>query len=362
MRILFTVGGSQATVFGVAPLASAARNAGHEILLAADEPLLEAAEAVGLPAVRITTERLRYGQDAMTAAERLDALLRLAEAWPPDLVVGGLSHVPRVLAARLKVPYVRQVWHIAPMARRDRKAEAELQPELDRLGLTGLPEPALFIDLCPPSLRPPGSPEARSMRWVPRVRQRRLEPWMYTRPEGRRRVLITSGTRNLMLDSPGGFLRELVDGLTGTGAEVLIAALPEAAERFGSELGDARIGWIPLDVVAGTCDLAVHHGGATTAATLINAGVPQVIVPDNGYGRAVAESLAGFGAAVLVERHRPTADRDSAEESAQEIAAACRKVLADPGYAERTQILAKEVASLPTPAEVLGDLEALVAR
>ena len=38
MKILFTVGGSQAAVFGVAPLAAAARNAGHEILLAADEP------------------------------------------------------------------------------------------------------------------------------------------------------------------------------------------------------------------------------------------------------------------------------------------------------------------------------------
>ncbi|XKK61503.1 hypothetical protein HFP71_00405 [Streptomyces sp. ARC32] len=49
MKILFTVGGSQAAVFGVAPLASAARSAGHEILLAADEPLMAAAQSVGLP-------------------------------------------------------------------------------------------------------------------------------------------------------------------------------------------------------------------------------------------------------------------------------------------------------------------------
>src|SRR5688572_15053768 len=117
------------------------------------------------------------------------------------------------------------------------------------------------------------------MRWVPRVSQSRLEPWMYTRPEGRHRVLITAGTRNLMLDTPGSSLRKLVDELTGTGAEVLIAALPEAAERFGAELGDVRIGWLPLDVVAPTCDLAVHHGGATTAMTLVNSGVPQLIIP-----------------------------------------------------------------------------------
>ena len=358
MKILFTVGGSQAAVFGVAPLAAAARNAGHEILLAADEPLMAAAQSVGLPAVCITPERMRYGQEALTATVRLDALLELTQAWPPDLVVGGLSHVPRVLAARLKVPYVRHIWHIAPMARRDRKAVEELQPELERLGLTELPEPDLFVDLCPPSLRPPGAPAARSMRWVPRVSQRRIEPWMYTRPEGRHRVLVTAGTRNLMLDTPGSSLRGLVDELTGTGAEVLIAALPEAAERFGPELGDVRIGWIPLDVVAPTCDLAVHHGGATTAMTLINAGVPQLIIPDNGYGKAVAEAVAGFGAAVLVDRHRPEAGRSPDEV----IAEGCRTILSDSRYAERTRLLAAETAALPTPAEVLLELEALAAR
>ncbi|MEU4068016.1 nucleotide disphospho-sugar-binding domain-containing protein [Streptomyces wedmorensis] len=356
MKILFTVGGSQAAVFGVAPLASAARNAGHEILLAADEPLMEAAASVGLPAVCITPERMRYGQESMTATVRLDALLELAGSWTPDLVVGGLSHVPRLLAARLEVPYVRHIWHIAPMARRDRTAVAELQPELERLGLAELPDPDLFIDLCPPPVRPEGAPAARSMRWVPRVSQRRLEPWMYTKPEGRRRVLITAGTRNLMLDTPGSSLRKLVDELTGTGAEVLIAALPEAAEKYGAELGDVRIGWLPLDVVAPTCDLAVHHGGATTAMTLVNSGVPQVIIPDNGYGKAVAESVAGFGAALMVDKHR-LAGRDADEV----IVEACRTILADPGYAERTRLLAAEAATLPTPGEVLRELEALVA-
>ncbi|MFJ8909428.1 glycosyltransferase [Streptomyces sp. NPDC102351] len=358
MKILFTVGGSQAAVFGVAPLAAAARNAGHEILLAADEPLMAAAQSVGLPAVCITGRRMRYGQDGTTAADRIDALLEVTRQWTPDLVVGGLSHVPRVLAARLKVPYVRHIWHIAPMARRDRTAVAELQPQLRRLGLTELPEPDLFIDLCPPPLRPPDAPAARSMRWVPRVSQRRVEPWMYTRPGGgRRRVLITAGTRNLVLDT-GSSLRRLVDDLTGAGAEVLIAALPEAAERHGPELGDVRLGWIPLDVVAPTCDLAVHHGGATTAMTLINADVPQLIVPDNGYGKAVAQAVSGYGAAVLVDRGRPLPGQDPDDA----VVAGCRTVLADPRYAERSRALAAQAATLPTPDEVLRDLEALAAR
>ncbi|WP_141579093.1 glycosyltransferase [Actinomadura sp. WMMA1423] len=355
MKILFTVGGSQAVVFGVAPLASAARNAGHEILLAADEPLMEAAEAVGLPAVCITSERMHYGQDSKTAAARLGALLELAESWTPDLVVGGLSPVPKVIAARLKVPYVRHVWHITPKGGRGAQIEAEIRPEMERLGVAELPEPALFIDVCPPSLRLPGSPPARSMRWYPRVRQCRLQPWMYTRPEGRPRVLITAGTRHLVLDTAGGSLEALVDGLAGEGAEVVIPALPEAAERLGSRFGGARIGWIPLDVVAPTCDLAVHHGGATTTATLVNAGVPQLIIPDNGFGRAVAEGVSGFGAALMVDG--PEAGRSPGEA----VAAGCREILSNPRYAERTRLLAEEIASLPTPAEVVLELESLSA-
>ncbi|MFE2358572.1 glycosyltransferase [Streptomyces parvulus] len=358
MKILFTVGGSQAAVFGVAPLAAAARNAGHEILLAADEPLMDAARSVALPAVCITPERMRYGQDALTATDRIDALLEVTRQWTPDLVVGGLSHVPRLLAARLKIPFVRHIWYIAPMARRDRTAVAELQPQLERLGLSELPEPDLFVDLCPPALRPPAAPAAQSMRWVPRVSQRRLEPWMYTRPEGRRRVLITAGTRNLMLDTPGSSLRRMVDTLTEAGAEVLIAALPEAAERHRAELGAVRIGWIPLDVVAPTCDLAVHHGGATTAMTLIHAGVPQLIHPDNGYGRAVAEAVSGYGAAVLVDGHRPGPGQDPHEQTA----AACRDLLDDPSYARRARTLAAHSAELPTPDDVLRRIEALAAR
>lgn len=356
MKLLFTAGGSQATIFGIVPLAAAARNAGHDVLVAADEPLMEAAATVGLPAVCITSERLRHGQDFKTAAARLDALLELAADWPPDLVVGGLSPVPRLVAARLKVPYVRHVWYILPMVTNDRRFEEELEPEMRRLGVPELPDPALFIDLCPPSLRSSFSRHAQAMRWVPRNSQRRLERWMYTRPEGgRRRVLITSGTRSLMLQT-GSSMRGLVDALTRAGAEVLIAAPPEAAEKFGAGLGDVRIGWIPLDVVAPTCDLAVHHGGATTATTLVNAGVPQLVIPDNGYGKAIAQAIAGFGAAITL-----TARPKSEEDPADAIVAGCLEILSNPRYAEQARALAAEIAALPTPSDVVRTLETVAA-
>lgn len=383
MKFLFIAGGTPMTVFSVAPLATAARNAGHEILLATSEPLVETATAIGVPAVPTTPEPIgrfvrtdRPGnapaefeepQEAMLhlgrsyakmAAAELDALLDLAEDWPPDLIVGGaMSYAAGLLAARLKVPYVRHAWDIVPTTDIDPGAEEELRPELKGLGLAGLPAPALFIDVCPPSLRSSRTSGAQPMRWIPGNRQRRLEPWMYTRPKGRHRVLITSGSRARMFRNPGWSLRHLADQQALAGAEVLIAAPRKVAEEFGAELDDVRIGWIPLDVVAPTCDLIMHHGGGATAMTAMNAGVPQLITPEGAYMQVIARALSSFGAGLTVVPQRQGPDQDPAGA----IAAGCREILSSPIYAQRARALSREIAALPAPSEVVHTLETLAA-
>jgi UDP:flavonoid glycosyltransferase YjiC (YdhE family) len=384
MKFLFITGGSSATVFAMAPLATALRNAGHDILLAANEPMMDTAEAIGIPSVSINPESILHfmitdrsghpldvpddprgvllhtgGGFARLAAAGLDALLDLAKDWPPDVVVGGaMSYAAGLLATHLDIPFVRHAWDVVPATETDQGAERELRPEFERFGLTGLPEPDLFVDICPPSLRSSDTTAGtQPMRWIPGNRQRRLEPWMYTRPEGRRRVLITSGTRALMLQTPGA-MRHLVGRLTSAGAEVLIAAPEQAAAEFGAALGDGvRIGWIPLDMVAPTCDLMVHHGGGVTAMTGMNAGVPQLIVPEGAYMAVVARTLADFGAGITLERQQQGSDQDAADA----IAVACARMLTDPRYTRQAQALAGEIAALPTPADVVHTLEKLAA-
>jgi UDP:flavonoid glycosyltransferase YjiC (YdhE family) len=178
-------------------------------------------------------------------------------------------------------------------------------------------------------------------------------------------VLITSGSRGLMFRTTGGWsVPNLAEQLVLAGAEVLIAAPSDAAEKFGHELGDVRIGWIPLDVVAPTCDLVVHHGGATTTMTVMTAGVPHLIIPENPPGfpenthrQAVARSLSGFGAGLAVLPQEQAPDQDPAEI----IAAGARDVLTTPRYAEQAAVLAGEIAALPTPAEVMRTLETIAA-
>ncbi|MEV2196555.1 nucleotide disphospho-sugar-binding domain-containing protein [Streptomyces phaeochromogenes] len=377
MKFLFIAGGTAMTVFSVVPLATALRNEGHEIILAANEPLVEFATASGIPAVPINPEPIgrfvRGARSGKAASEfeqpreamrhlgrsyaRMaragwDALLDLAEAWPPDMVVGGaMSYAAGLLADHLEVPYVRHAWDIVPTTETDPAAEEELRPELQRLGLAGLPDPALFLDVCPPSLRPSRAPGTQPLRWVPGNLQRPLEPWMYTRPEERRRVLITSGSRARMFQDPSWSLRQLADRLGG--AEVLIAA----PENVAAESADVRIGWIPLDVVAPTCDLIVHHGGGATSLTAMNAGVPQLINPEGVYMEIIARAVSGFGAGLTVAPGRQGSDQDAVAA----VSAGCREVLADPAYALRAQDLSKEIATLPTPSETVHTLEKLAA-
>lgn len=393
MRIFFITTGSQATFYAMAPLATAARNAGHQVIMAGHEPWVETAEAIGLPTFCFTVSPIRHFMSLANPAKGLrfpkemgdedmlgqgkgfasmgragvESLLELAADLPPDLVVGSSqSYSAMLLAAQLKVPYVRQIEYLGiPTTGIDPGAEEELRPELEGFGLDGLLEPDLLLDTTPPSLRPEYDPPAQAMRWIPSNPQRRLEPWMYNRPEGRRRVVITSGFRSLMFRDPGWSMPLLVSELTRMGAEVLIAASPGAAERFGSSLGDARVGWIPIDTAAPTCDLAVHHGGATTATTFMANGVPQLIIPENppefppNYHReAIAGALDTFGAGKMLWPQTVEPDKEPGEV----IAAACEELLSTPSYAERAGFLAKEIASLPTPARIVEQLEALSRR
>ncbi|MFJ8150416.1 glycosyltransferase [Streptomyces sp. NPDC096094] len=391
MKILFITTGSQATYYAAAPLATAARNAGHQVMLAAHEPWVETAEAIGLPTFCFTVDPIRHfmritnpgkglrfprelGDEEMFGQGRgfakmglagVESLLDLAKDWTPDVVVGSSqSYAAMLLAAHLKVPYVRHIEYLGiPLTGIDPGAEEELRPEMERLGVDGLLKPDLLLDSTPPSLRPVHDPAAQPMRWIPSNPQRRLERWMYTRPEGRKRVVITSGFRSLMFRDPGWSMPLLVKELDKLGAEALIASNPGAVERFGTELGDARVGWIPIDVTAATCDLAVHHGGATTATTLMANGVPQLVIPENppefppNYHReAIAKAITDFGAGKTLWPQAQEPDKAPGEV----IAAACRELLENPGYTERTRFIAKEISTLPTPSEIVPKLEALV--
>lgn len=373
MRLLFVTGGSPATVFPLTPLATAARNAGHEVIVASNEETMEAVTGAGLPGIAVSRVPVRqhisrdrsgrelavpsdpeehmryigYGFGRM-AATYLEPLTELARAWRPDVVVcGTLTFAGPLVAARLGVPCVRHSWDSGEPPVVDVTAEEELRPELEQLGLPGIPAADMWIDICPPSVRPADAPDAQPMRYVPSNLQRPLEPWMLRSDSGRR-VCVTAGTKV----APGYFydyLVELAEKARELDAELVVAAPSEVAAELTERLG-VRAGWLPLDVVARSCDLLIHHAGGGTALTGMACAVPQLLIPNMPKLVPPSQRLVDYGAARMLQEGEDTPDA---------IAEAARDLLTDGSYRRRAEDLAQEIAAMPSPAEVLGVVEKL---
>ncbi|MFC4560984.1 nucleotide disphospho-sugar-binding domain-containing protein [Nocardiopsis mangrovi] len=366
MRILFIPGNSPSPIFSHASLAHAARSCGHEVIVGGIEWVLPDIAAIGLPAVKIADVTEADAAEFMGSAppdpaeqaaavgriysqialQSQEPLLRMAERWRPDLIVGGsMFYAAPLLAHRLGVPAVRLEWDRVDAAMYAPGAREVLAPALAERGLDALPDPALWIDICPPGLREPGQDRGRRpMRWLPVNPQRTLEPWMYGKGD-RPRVYITAGAR-LFGGEP---LSHMARAVADLGVEVVIGAPERVAADLRAELPGIDIGWVPLDVLAPTCDLILHHGGGVTDMTALHFGVPQLIVNQDISGDAMGR-LADYGAAMMLEPGR---------HGAADIAKACGRMLGDPRFRERAGTLAAEMAALPSPVEVVGLLEGL---
>ncbi|MGX9874704.1 nucleotide disphospho-sugar-binding domain-containing protein [Streptomyces cellulosae] len=375
--MLFVAAGSPATVFALAPLATAARNAGHQVVMAANDDMVPYITSSGLPGVAttdlpirhfITTDRAGRPEAipsgpveqalftgrwfARMAASSLPRMLDFCRSWRPDLIVGGtMSYVAPLLALHLGVPHVRQTWDAIEADGIHPGADAELRPELERFGLDRLPGPDLLVDICPPSLRPGNAAPAQPMRYVPANAQRRLETWMFTRGE-RRRILVTSGSRvaKESYDKNFDFLRGLASEVASWDVELIVAAPDGAADALRDGLPGVPVGWAPLDLVAPTCDLLVHHAGGVSTLTGLNAGVPQLLIPKGAVLEKPALRVADRGAAITLL---------PGEDSVDAVADSCQELLAKDTYREAAGALSREIAAMPSPASVvaaLGDL------
>lgn len=382
MKMLFVAGGSPSTVFPLVPLATAARNAGHQVFVGVTDYAVESVAQAGLPAISLSPVHMfefmfkdRTGKPigelpdpeqatdphislishghgmGRLAAGCLDRLATFTESWRPDVIIGStLSYAAQIVAARFGIPYVKHAVDPGEPPDVDRGAEAELAPELERYGLPGLPPGDLVIDICPPSVRPLDNPApAQSMRYVPGNTQRGLEPWMYTRP-ARPRVVVTSGSRV----AKGFQLEDLIEQakkITPLDVEVVVAVSDNVAEDVRKAVPGVWAGWVPLDVVLNTSDLVVHGGGGNTMLTAIVAGIPQLGIPVQPKQASMQERLVARGAGIELPLEDGTPEN---------VAKACRELLETPSYRERALELSAENAAQPSPAEVTGVVEALV--
>ncbi len=112
---------------------------------------------------------------------------------------------------------------------------------------------------------------------------------------------------------------------------------------------------MPLHLIMESCDAVVHHGGAGTALTSTSFGLPQLVLPQLLDMFTTGQQLAAAGAAVCISDAEEQNDRSR-------LRAGLEAVLNEPGYARAAGDLARSMAGMPSPAEVVHDLEALARR
>ncbi|WP_206785436.1 glycosyltransferase [Amycolatopsis sp. MtRt-6] len=308
MRMLFAGLASAGHTYPMLPLATAARDIGHEVHFAAGEHVHAPLRRLGLNPFRPADAFYDiYAEDLEPDLARLR----------PDLVVHGWG-VPEVgvAAKRAEIP---SLWH----------GFGRMFPD----GI-GLPRPSggVHLDICPPSLQDAGflaTADRIALRPVPFA-----EPGDFRGPL----VYLTLGTA---FGTPE-VLGTALEGLATLGTHVVVAT-------GGVPLGPlpahvtARA-WVPQAAVVPHADLVVHHGGSGTTLGALAAGVPQLVLPQGADQFANADALVAAGAALRLLPGELTAD--AVAEQARK-ASSCR---------DAARAIAAEIAAMPSPDEVAREL------
>lgn len=380
MRVLFTTTPLPGHLFPMVPLAWALRAAGHEVLMAAPEnfagtvgdaglPVAVSGAPVGFeefmlhdrdgrrlepprdPVARKQTSGRAWGR---LAARTLEATLRLAEDWAPDLMIcEPTEYAGQLAAARTGIPWVEHALSFDDFAASRGPAGLELEPERARLGVDAMPEPGLVVDVRPPSMYGPQPARGLPMRFVPYSGRDVPAPW-FGRPRERPRICLTLGSmlpRHGRADFPGR-LAGLMKALPGLGAEVVVAVDDDIARSWGTlPDGVVAAGTFPLERALASCDLLISHGGPGTVLTGLVRGIPQLTLPQTSDQFINTERLTGRGAGLGL-----SADDASTDAAVLDAAGL---LLEDPAHRACARAVAEEIAGMDAPAALVPDLERL---
>lgn len=316
MRVLFTTSPGVGHLLPTVRTAQAFQAAGHDVLYALGGHAAMAA-AAGMAVVDTApgvdfenifrqfvsdrqqplngtaepTDRWVAQLFARVSEVTVDATVAVAAEWKPDVVVHTPLHgTGPLIAARYGIPAVEHGIGFGPTNEFAGFLRTELRESYEKHRVDQEPPASARLTVVPASMSSLLDPRRAAsagttgvsswtVRYVPYNGGGVLPAWLLQAPS-RPRIALTLGT---VLPVMGG-----LDGLA-----VLLAATADIDAEFVLALGEIDITdlpappdnvrvcreWIPLGWLLRTCVGAVHHGGAGTTLTTLDAGIPQLILP-----------------------------------------------------------------------------------
>lgn len=381
MRVLFSSTSGYGHVFPMLPLAKAFLAVGHDVLWATGGAAATTVIRTGVPVAAsggTGAELQRRRRSVLDEAEQvppeeraafvfprmfggvftptmLDDLLPLAEQWRPDLMVHENGELASpIVGALLGVPSLTHAFGGAIPAAFLAEAGERVAGLWSAHGLEAPPYAGCFaepyLDICPRSVQTVPTDHigsVQALRPVADTGPRPAGPPDYLAEDERPLVYLTLGTvRNL---SP--VLHHAVEALAALPVRLLVTVGPDGDPAvLGDQPTHVRVErWVHQPQVLEHCSVVVSHAGSGTFLGALAQGLPQLCLPQAADQFRNAEGGARSAAALVL---------GPAEAQPDAIAAAVGRLLAEESFRTAADVVAAEIAAMPSPAEVAGALAA----
>jgi UDP:flavonoid glycosyltransferase YjiC (YdhE family) len=237
-----------------------------------------------------------------------------------------------------------------------RRAGEEVAPLWRAQGLEPRPYGGLYdhlyLDIYPPSLQVPGGEHLGARQLV------RPVAFAGAADEGAHREITDRTGKPLVYLTFGTFFndgdafRTALAGIRDVGVGLVVTVGPDGDPgAFGPQPPRVVVErYIPQTLLLPACDVVASHAGSGTMLATLALGIPQLCLPQAADQFLNAAAVARAGAALTLP---------PGEVSAAGVGEAIRRLLDEGGFRTQARRLAGEIASMPSPEEVVSVLESV---
>lgn len=399
-RFLFSGAAAYGHFHPLVPLATALKEAGHEVAFATGpsrRTMLEAAGFTFFPIggdiqldaeyqqvkahlktmpLDLESELFAYPRLFIGIGSRLRTpqLVEIGQNWQPDMIIREAAQYSAAVAAEyLRIPHA--VIAFAASLKGHAIFEREAASQLDPIRRQWVLEPDpdlkslyryLQLSYSPPTFSTKAIDRPEVAQTVPatthfirpeffdQAHNETLPDWIEQLPP-QPTVYVTLGTEvNSEPELYPRVMQTIIAGLRDAPVNLIVTlGRDKDPADFGPQPPNVHIErYIPQSLLLPRCDLMVMHGGSNTLLAALDIGLPTVVVPliaDQFFNAQVMQSLQ-LGQVVQREQLTPAS-----------IRAALEEVLANPLYRQNTERLQAEMHALPNQQYAVELVEQVVA-